>query len=244
MTDHRKSDKTFKLYINSGNKRFWDVVKFAEQKGINVSSYLIEKILKNFDEDVSNPGMPLLSKPSFIPALIDLAKDYEKNGIEGSRMSYKIPAAFDNMEISNQDMVTLTLFALQLYITILKNDGVQKSIRIDPDSILRTRKDIDSLKNVSEFKRVLESHMVLDMDRIRRDEELREREEKDKRNREAVELYRQKTDLDRRVWDLMHPGVPYWQKGKTAEQIETSNKLFSGEWTIYEGEEEEEEVKY
>jgi hypothetical protein len=129
-------------------------------------------------------------------------------------------------------MMLLTIFAIQLYITILKNDGIQKILDKMPERMLRTRKDIESLRTMDEFRSLLSKYMVLNMDRLQKEENDRLKDEQDRLYEYQRELLAEKLLADKKIWEKQNPGKPYWQKGMTDEEIETSNKLASGEWEI------------
>jgi hypothetical protein len=222
----RKSNKTFKLYINSKHQRFWDIIKHAEKQGVNPSDYICKSLITNFNKEVPEPPK------AFVPALLELAERYEEQGIDGCQMSYKIPKMFDRMQISNDEMTILTIFAIQLYITILKNDGIQKILETMPEKMLRTRKDIESLRTMDEFKSLLSSKMVLNMDRLQKQEQDRIKQEQDEFQKQQQNLLAEKLASDKKEWEEQNPDKPYWQKNMTDEEIETSNKIASGEWEI------------
>lgn len=221
------SRKTFKLYINKKHQRFWDIIKFAESKGVNPSDYICKTLINGFNKEMPEPKKPI------IPALLDVAQDYQDHGIDGQMMSYKIPKMFDRMQISKEDMMLLTIFAIQLYITVLKNDGIQKILDAFPEKMLRTRKDIESLKTMDEFRSLLSKNMILNLNRLQKEEQDRIKDEQDNRLKRQRESMAEKLLADKREWEKHNPNKPYWQKGMTDEEIETSNKLYSGEWEIY-----------
>jgi hypothetical protein len=233
----RKNTK-FNLYINSDNKRIWNIIEDLKHEKVDISSYLCSKIIEGYEKDNHHPmsepivKAPIKEKNHLIYDLAEIAKEAEENGIDGHDISYVLPHMYSNSEISKDDMTDLVSFIVKLYLTVVNTNEIKKIILANPDKFPNTKKDIDTKYRINEFKKLLNLELFDDIDRKVLYDEQKKKEEMEERNIKMIELNRQKLQIERQQWEHENPGREFWTKGMSDEEIETSNKLLSGEWEI------------
>lgn len=235
-----KKDNKFRLYINAQNKRMWNIIEELRSNGLNVSSYFCSKIIEGYEKDNHHPMSvaepehiaPILKKNHLIHDLTILAKEHETIGIDGLNINYVLPHMFSNSEISKEDMTDLVVFIFKLYTTVICTNDIKNIIINNPDKILSSKKDLNSKYKSDEFKKILNLELLDDIDRKILFEEQKKKAAVEERNRKMIELTRKKLEMEKTQWEIENPGRAYWTKGMSDEEIETSNKLLSGEWEI------------
>ena len=216
-----ENPKHFKLYLNSSNKKVWDIINECQKKGISPSDYLCKKILEDQQPVIETP------KPkSLIERLIEIAREYEDKGIDGLDISYKLPYLYKKEEISKEDMIDLILFTQKLKITIEETGNF---LEIFNELPIDSKRDIMNKDKMVLFKKLLQFKLVAESEKL-------DREQKQREKQRRLEEFNQKREEEVRQWLLDNPGKEYWMKGlsdeEVKEQLEQDSKILSGEWII------------
>jgi hypothetical protein len=135
-------------------------------------------------------------------------------------------------ELTREAMVDIAVFAFKLYMTIINTEEIRNVIIKHPEKVLKSKRDTQIKYKVEGLKKLLNLELLDDIDRKILYDEQKQKEEMEERNRKMMELNRQKLQIEKAQWEFENPGREYWTKGMTDEEIETSNKLMSGEWEI------------
>lgn len=266
-------NKKFRLYINAQNKDVWKAIQYAESLGLNASSYLCDKIIQGWTDDIEiekdNPDynyrkrlenenqqiqmeqQKLLTtlinnKERTVKNLVEIAKEYEDRGIEGHDISYIIPAMFERGLITKEDMANLILFTIKLYLTLTYT---QTNILQSCNSFIQRllsgmKRDINVNTLIKDFKGELINKLnikslIEDQERIKKHEYEYLKKKKEENIKKAMEIQKLKQKLEIEQWKIMNPNKELWMKDMNDDEIQLSNKIFSGEYTIVDYSDEE-----
>lgn len=261
-----KDDKKFRIYINAQNKDVWKAIEYAESLGLNASSYLCDKIIQGWTEDIEiekdNPDYNyrkklenekqslqleqqkllttlLSNKERTVKNLVSIANEYEERGIEGYDISYIIPMMYSQNLVTKEDMANLILFTVKLYLTLTyTHTNILQSCNSYVQRLVSCiRRDINVNTLIKDFKEEILNKLSLkqtleEQEKIQKHEQEYKRKKHQEQIKKTKELYKLKQKLEIEQWKLLNPNKELWMKGMTDDEIETSNKIFSGEYTV------------
>lgn len=261
-----KDDKKFRIYINAQNKDVWKAIEYAESLGLNASSYICDKIIQGWTEDIEiekdNPDYNyrkklenekqslqleqqkllttlLSNKERTVKNLVSIANEYEERGIEGYDISYIIPMMYSQNLVTKEDMANLILFTVKLYLTLTyTHTNILQSCNSYVQRLVSCiRRDINVNTLIKDFKEEILNKLSLkqtleEQEKIQKHEQEYKRKKHQEQIKKTKELYKLKQKLEIEQWKLLNPNKELWMKDMTDDEIETSNKIFSGEYTV------------